>query len=54
MSEAGQPVIRLEEVVKSYDGGSTFAVDGVSFEVLPGEIFVLLAPREAARARFSE
>jgi osmoprotectant transport system ATP-binding protein len=35
-------MIRLSDVRKSYDGGETFAVDGVNLEVAEGELLVLL------------
>jgi len=36
------PAIRLESVRKSYDGGRTFAVDGVDLCIEQGELLVLL------------
>jgi ABC-type multidrug transport system ATPase subunit len=38
-------VIRVEGLVKRY--GNLTAVDGISFEVLRGEVFVLLGPNGA-------
>jgi osmoprotectant transport system ATP-binding protein len=35
-------MIALEDVSKSYDGGETFAVSGLTVEVHEGELFVLL------------
>jgi osmoprotectant transport system ATP-binding protein len=35
-------MLALEQVRKSYDGGRTFAVDGVSFHVDAGELIVLV------------
>lgn len=35
-------MLSLEQVRKSYDGGRTFAVDGVSFRVSAGELVVLI------------
>jgi len=37
-------VIRLEDVRKSFDGGSTFAVDGVSLELPRGKLLALVGP----------
>jgi osmoprotectant transport system ATP-binding protein len=35
-------MIRLQDVTKSFDGGRTFAVAGVSLEIRPAELMVLL------------
>jgi osmoprotectant transport system ATP-binding protein len=35
-------MIRLSDLRKSYDGGETFAVDGVNLDVAEGELLVLL------------
>ncbi len=49
VSVAGvEPVIRAENLVKKY-GGLT-AVDGISFEVKPGESFGLLGPNGAGKS----
>ena len=41
------PVIRVRELRKTY--GSLVAVDGVSFDVRPGEVFGLLGPNGAGK-----
>jgi ABC-2 type transport system ATP-binding protein len=47
MAEQGSNVIRVEKLVKRY--GSVTAVDGLSFEVGPGEIFGMLGPNGAGK-----
>jgi len=42
-----KPIIRVENLVKQYD--SLTAVDGISFEVMEGEIFGLLGPNGAGK-----
>lgn len=42
-------MLRLENVSKSYSSGGTKAVDNVSFEVRPGEIFGFLGPNGAGK-----
>jgi len=49
---AADAVIRVGEVRKAY--GSVQAVDGVSFEVAPGEIFGLLGPNGAGKTTTME
>jgi osmoprotectant transport system ATP-binding protein len=39
---AGGAIIELQEVGKSFDGGSSFAVDGVSLSIAPGEFVALV------------
>ena len=41
------PAVRARDLTKRY--GSFTAVDGVSFEIRPGECFGLLGPTERAR-----
>ena len=44
---AAGPVIRVRDLRKSY--GDLKAVDGVSFEVQPGQVFGLLGPNGAGK-----
>ncbi len=37
-------MLRLEQVQKSFDGGRSFAVDGVSVEVARGELLAIIGP----------
>ncbi|HEX8827468.1 MAG TPA: ABC transporter ATP-binding protein [Xanthobacteraceae bacterium] len=46
-SKQGAPALLLENVVKAY--GSIRAVDGVSFNVAPGEFIALLGPNGAGK-----
>ena len=50
--QRGAPVIDVEDVRKSY--GDVRAVDGVSFQVAPGEIFGLLGPNGAGKTTTME
>ena len=43
-------IVKVEALVKSYDGGKTKAVDGVSFVVKQGEIFGFLGPNGAGKS----
>ncbi len=47
MGGTGGSMIRVEELRKSY--GRTLAVDGISFQARPGEIFGLLGPNGAGK-----
>ena len=42
------PIIKAEDVVKTF--GKIKAVDGISFEVKPGEIFAFLGPNGAGKS----
>mgnify|MGYP006277272007 CR=1 FL=1 len=44
---AGMPVLRVTDIRKSY--GAIRAVDGVSFEVQPGEIFGVIGPNGSGK-----
>src|SRR5579884_3516850 len=46
---AAPPAISVRNLVKRYPKSKTNAVDGVSFEVRPGEIFGLLGPNGAGK-----
>jgi|SRR5579859_974361 len=43
------PVIEVRDLVKRYRKGTVNAVDGVSFEVEPGQFFALLGPNGAGK-----
>ncbi len=45
--ETADPIIRVHDLVKRYNGLA--AVDGIGFEVRPGEIFGLLGPNGAGK-----
>ena len=44
---ATEPVIRVRGLIKRY--GSLVAVDGIDFDVAPGEVFGLLGPNGAGK-----
>ena len=44
------PIIEVRDLTKRYKGAETNAVDGVSFDVAPGEFFALLGPNGAGKA----
>jgi ABC-2 type transport system ATP-binding protein len=44
-----EPVIRVEGLVKRYRSSEKAAVDGVNFEVYPGEFFAFLGPNGAGK-----
>ena len=44
-----EPVIHVENLVKRYRRGEAAAVDGLSFDVRPGEFFALLGPNGAGK-----
>src|SRR5438445_12231867 len=43
------PAIEVRDLVKRYRKGKVNAVDGVSFDVEPGEFFALLGPNGAGK-----
>src|SRR5688500_12030476 len=44
-----QPIIEVENLVKRYRKSERNAVDGISFQVMPGELFALLGPNGAGK-----
>ncbi len=44
-----QPIIKVHNLTKRYNKSTTNAVDGISFEVAPGELFALLGPNGAGK-----
>ena len=44
-----QPAISFQNVSKTYRGGQVKALDGVSFDIAPGEFFGLLGPNGAGK-----
>ena len=43
------PIIRVEHLSKRYKGATVPAVDDVSFDVAPGELFAFLGPNGAGK-----
>jgi len=44
-----KPIIHVDNLVKRYAKAKTNAVDGISFDVLPGELFAFLGPNGAGK-----
>ncbi|HEX3082790.1 MAG TPA: ABC transporter ATP-binding protein [Candidatus Saccharimonadia bacterium] len=44
-----EPIIHVENLVKRYAKAKKNAVDGVSFDVMPGELFAFLGPNGAGK-----
>ena len=49
-TELKRTVLDIKNLTKSFDGGKTFAVDGISFTVTEGEIFGFLGPNGAGKS----
>jgi len=49
ITDAAAPIIRIESLVKRYDGADFNAVDGLDMTIAPGEIFGLLGPNGAGK-----
>lgn len=49
MSTTDNYPLRIEGLKKTYNGGQSYAVRGVNFDVRPGEIFGLLGPNGAGK-----
>jgi ABC-2 type transport system ATP-binding protein len=43
------PIIEVQRLIKRYKGATVNAVDGITFNVAPGEFFTLLGPNGAGK-----